>query len=993
MKRSASEQVSSSKRIKLHHSIFEDSKQRNPHDVLETGLEDDSGYLSCKCFMTWKPTSRKHTAIIETLGSTPRARFEVEFSGQCVQFFHQIQLKAQDEFLLALKSAQIEAKKHSSVSCNIPLKLVYDEGVIIKFVKRQGPLQVVDTWQLTEEARRLEDSWFLSPGKSTNLPGNQGVQCTDLASPIKHISTSTESHSLPASAEVLTVPTVSEPPNGDVIPPNNTKTHTISKTQRKMEYRRRRLALKHGSTSAKDTRSITISDAQHNSHITDPNQVAVSTLATVPAPEHKLASISTAKNMASTSTSPPSLTAGVYTPKGRYHSFEESDKVVKGDLFNVIGVVVQANLTRTTNTGDLSCSFKLVDPSNTNIQNLSGQEGFRVNCFTQKYEQWLPQPRLGEILILRHLKILPYHDGIMGVGYKDRLQWAIFSPSNGKIRHGDMGDAPESEGLQEGFGHPYSPFFHPEEAEIRYCLKLADWWAETEKHRNAEVHQIGGSNDPSMSVTSRARAQRLHRLIKEAGPDVEPRGFFDCTVEILYGHMNDNGVYSLYVTDYTINTSVAPVEASWCLPGLGDYVLKIEAWDEAVAMAQAMFAGEYYCIKNARMTLSRGGYAEGKVNQDKIRRLEKEDADLNNHLKALLERKRQWLEAHQSENSNDFKYETISEAIEAKHFHCVVEVCYDSSAEKAASSLSIKVLHAFYDGNGTSCLYVTDYTARNELNSTFTRGQETWGAGLSGFILRIALFNNQAEMAKSVEVGSFYDIKKLRLKQSATSKQFQGHLGGTERLISLLNPTFPDEKLIALKKRKEDWQSSLGSRSSVLVASIPQPLSSQPNISNRPHQSIAEILAKTKLPTKSRISARVVDFRPWKLSEIVNLHYILSLPPVQKACFNCDDTDFEYVRYMYQMYILLEDAAGDQLYSSVFDNLKRADVGSDSKSLNELSEHLFPLLGDLLKLHLEPVPKEGTTLQLPQTPLRTLVIDTWEVDGKHAHSLAELEES
>lgn len=146
MKRTISTEGSPAKRIKLYHDIFEDSQQRTPGDILDSGLEDDSGYISCKCFMTWRPTT-KHKAILETTESTPRFRFDVEFAGVCVDFFPEIELKAQDEFLLALKSAQIEKSNKQSRLCTIPLKLVYEEGVIIKFLKRQGPCRIIDTWQ------------------------------------------------------------------------------------------------------------------------------------------------------------------------------------------------------------------------------------------------------------------------------------------------------------------------------------------------------------------------------------------------------------------------------------------------------------------------------------------------------------------------------------------------------------------------------------------------------------------------------------------------------------------------------------------------------------------------------------------------------------------------------------------------------------------------------------------------------------------------------
>jgi hypothetical protein len=57
---------------------------------------------------------------------------------------------------------------------------------------------------------------------------------------------------------------------------------------------------------------------------------------------------------------------------------------------------------------DLSCALTLVDPSNLNVNNHSGFVdglGCQVNCFTAKYEGWLPSPRNGDVLLLRGVKV------------------------------------------------------------------------------------------------------------------------------------------------------------------------------------------------------------------------------------------------------------------------------------------------------------------------------------------------------------------------------------------------------------------------------------------------------------------------------------------------------------------------------------------------------------------------------------------------------------
>ena len=101
--------------------------------------------------------------------------------------------------------------------------------------------------------------------------------------------------------------------------------------------------------------------------------------------------------------------------------------------------------------------------------------------------------------------------------------------------------------------------------------------------------------------------------------------------------MNTNGVFSLYVTDYTHNDNIAAVHASWCIPALADLVFKIELWNEASVQGSEMKPGEYYEIKNVRIKESAGGYWEGSFSEvKKLRKLDDEDLEEVPHLVELL---------------------------------------------------------------------------------------------------------------------------------------------------------------------------------------------------------------------------------------------------------------------------------------------------------------------------------------------------------------------
>jgi hypothetical protein len=97
-------------------------------------------------------------------------------------------------------------------------------------------------------------------------------------------------------------------------------------------------------------------------------------------------------------------------------------------------------------------------------------------------------------------------------------------------------------------------------------------------------------------------------------------------------------VYSLYVTDYTINPKIIPVQGSWCPPELAERILKVEMWDTASQLGQTMEPGEYWFLRNTRMKISGSGYLEGTIQlADKVRRLDESDPTRDSHLEALLE--------------------------------------------------------------------------------------------------------------------------------------------------------------------------------------------------------------------------------------------------------------------------------------------------------------------------------------------------------------------
>lgn len=108
---------------------------------------------------------------------------------------------------------------------------------------------------------------------------------------------------------------------------------------------------------------------------------------------------------------------------------------------------------------------------------------------------------------------------------------------------------------------------------------------------------------------------------------------------MLFGHENNNdGVYSIYVTDYTKNSSLTPVHANWCPPALAPYVMRIEMWGSAMQVGKDMRPQEFFALDNVRMRVSSGGHWEGKfVEGRKARKLDEDELEGEPHLAALLE--------------------------------------------------------------------------------------------------------------------------------------------------------------------------------------------------------------------------------------------------------------------------------------------------------------------------------------------------------------------
>ena len=201
--------------------------------------------------------------------------------------------------------------------------------------------------------------------------------------------------------------------------------------------------------------------------------------------------------------------------------------------------------------------------------------------------------------------------------------------------------------------------FKPETVEVQYTIRLSDWW----KDICAATVSFGGDELVS------ARNSRTHQLLSEAGEV----GYFDCTVEvskssiwlhgftrliyilakILHGYSSGGNTYTVFVTDYTHNPGVAPVQATWCPPKLAEVAVQVELWDSSSVVGPTMQVGEYYSIRNMRLKRSGGGFLEGRMQEgNKIQKLDEDELESQPHLVELLK----WVSSSVSSSSLTLTY-------------------------------------------------------------------------------------------------------------------------------------------------------------------------------------------------------------------------------------------------------------------------------------------------------------------------------------------------
>ncbi|KAH9945797.1 uncharacterized protein BXZ73DRAFT_37305 [Epithele typhae] len=555
--------------------------------------------------------------------------------------------------------------------------------------------------------------------------------------------------------------------------------------------------------------------------------------------------------------------------------------------------------------------------------NVSTRNGLGVSLFDKK--QLPPKIEAGDVVVLCSLTVNSRYTQVDGYGtavgasYKG-WSWAVYRHATGRMT--------SAEGQSRHLGLAKS--------EMRQCLELADWW------RGQNVVQLGPE-------TSSSRSERSHLLISDVLQDI----FFDCTVEVVHTARMDERNFAVYVTDYTRNEHTNHTHGDWCPAKLAPFVLQVEFSMSSYDVAAEMEVGRYYAIHNMKSKYGNRGYMEGRMQEGrKIKKLDEDELEFHPELVELLKRKHQWVASSGDPGLvAEFPHQLINEAEENHHFNCTVEVVH----------LSL---------SNSSVIYVTDYTSRSDLVPI---AAHIASESLAGRVVRINLFDAQAEVAQGLAAGDFISIRNLRLKTTG-SPFLSGKLGGPQRLIRKLNPKAKgNAELQALLKRREEMLATRtekatkgkqrreretdASRASA-DAFVDEPPRKQARKDHR--ASLAAVKADNACPAVFRVRARVVDFYPddlheWAVYRCTSCQ--ITLPKSYRRCAKCDDVmdDDTAVEGFFQIWFRIEDEEGTTLDVSVSDergsvlkDITPEDMLEDEDAFEQVVSRISPLVGELL---------------------------------------------
>ncbi|KAF9246398.1 hypothetical protein BU15DRAFT_39557 [Melanogaster broomeanus] len=839
---------------------FDESRKRCAKELPQL-RNDDHGYIECKVFMTWPPRNKIHRLNLESVEDSGIYRFEAEFPHR-----DGIGFRPHERICLALKGARTEKRKESSAQHYLPVNLKYPDGVLLKYLSGVNEGKVINTWEGNV------DEWY-NPGtvqRVSDAVMNDASEAHSLRVPPPPRLEVADDHAKGMNLDRVPPPQISVTDN--ILPaqpqqqvqqqrgtsiggPGRVVKET--KSQKKRRKQKEKEMLLHGlpanSGDIPSPAEVTaLGDVQpkpsaHSSSDNASHDKLPSTSRRTNEYSNGGVSLPTARRISPSSDEIPNYQAVVdKESSGPTPQVQAGVRTERGDIFtalkdlrkghsmiNIIGVVVLVNPAKKTRTDEWSCYFRMVDPSTVGAIS----EAIGVTCFQKKYLEWLPQVKEGDVVILRKLKINEFNGDLRATGFSDKLRWAVYDPATHGIRPPAKGNVPDKEILDDGLGYEFSPYWEPikDSVELQYCCRIVEWWKTLQENRPQDVTTVQCSGP----------ARKQHLLVSEASPDRPPKGFFDCTVEVLQKFDSNNEATTVYVTDYTSNPSVHAVQATWCPPELSDRILQCEMWDSAKDIARIMNPGEYWYLHNIRAKWNPSHYMEGTMQlAEKVAQLDEAKLEVQPHLRALLARKKEFEENRKSPagsgSSHIFPHMLFQDVDEnTSFFTCTAELlCVD------------------FNSRGDPCIYVTDYTLNHMLPAAISMAD--WAQGLDHRVVRIKLDDAQIKNSQDLTTGSLYTIRNLRVGRGTTPGVY-GRLGGEDRLIIPLQDLSSHHAQM-LRRNKESWRREI-ELNGLSTTTLPEPTA------HLDDSTIQQVLLSPTHPDTFRIVARAVDYFPFCLED------------------------------------------------------------------------------------------------------------------------------
>jgi hypothetical protein len=143
-----------SKKFKGDPPLFHTRFRRSALDVLGSQWETSNIFLSVKVVMIWRPDPqskefRYKVCFRDMMVDQQPNWFEVVFTGRCMLLWHYLDMAIDDELEISTRGASfihVSLEPHDRIK--LPLRLVYEDGCIIKFIRRRGKEDnvVVNLW-------------------------------------------------------------------------------------------------------------------------------------------------------------------------------------------------------------------------------------------------------------------------------------------------------------------------------------------------------------------------------------------------------------------------------------------------------------------------------------------------------------------------------------------------------------------------------------------------------------------------------------------------------------------------------------------------------------------------------------------------------------------------------------------------------------------------------------------------------------------------------